>query len=190
MAEIKRGAKSGGRAGGIGAIMVGLVGCIAYGYLGEGITILIGTLVYAIVGAIAGVVLGVIYGAAYRYLPGRTSIFKGISAGIVLTAVEIWLAYCLGIESNADDPAALIIGAFPLIWGVVTGLLWEPAPLITVDREKKQRIISIAAFCGGGVFVLPQIFGGSVDVLEVMASSMAGAWIFGGLAALVLVQRT
>lgn len=113
MAEFKRGMAAGARAGIPFAILIGLVNT-AYGKPSGGV---IGVVIG---GIIIGAILGAIYAAVYGHLPGAKSTLKGISLGIVVGFLP-----GLGWILNAEPVRGVMLWISSLVWGVLTGYLWD-----------------------------------------------------------------
>lgn len=129
MAEFKRGAGSGAKAGAVYGFITVIIGIIyAYATLAPGYTIyteraLSLVFAYVIAGAIVGVIFGMIYAAAYNHLPGAKSIVKGASLGIAWwLVIGLGLMYLLGSAIDAAHIVSSLISA--LIWGTLVGFFW------------------------------------------------------------------
>ncbi len=130
MAEFKRGATAGLRAGVIFGVILAIMGVVyVYATLAPGYIIrterVIGLIIgYAIAGGIVGIIFGAIYATAYKHLPGGKSILKGLSLGIVWwIVVGLGIGYILGNAIDAYYVATSLISA--LIWGSLIGFFWD-----------------------------------------------------------------
>lgn len=90
---------------------------------------------FAIIPAsLVGLVFGLVYAAAYKFLPGSTSMKKGMTFSVIF-----WLIYCVIsggvllsiIQGYLPDWVALLVNSvivgfiFSLIWGSTLGWVWD-----------------------------------------------------------------
>lgn len=163
MAQIIRGIKAGGFAGIVFGltymIVAGITSLAYYDIYSKYFTMIIPEITRSsvialalsaiiaglIAGIVVGIIFGVIYAISYDYLPGTTSMKKGVQLAVVL-----WLIFDIFIEYFIFSSSMefyilnnIVIGFFSsIIWGIAVGTFWdkqEKIALIDIDQHIKKN---------------------------------------------------
>jgi hypothetical protein len=111
-----------------------------------------------------GIIFGVVFAALYSSLPGTTSIVKGVVLSSVLwiiTVIEVtytmpgWFSiggtYYGGTVNLSSITLALIGIASALVFGVLTGFLWDRFRATRLVGAGKARPVLLVGFVVGGI---------------------------------------
>jgi len=118
---------------------------------------------------VRGIIFGVVFAALYHYLPGTTSVKKGVVLSSflwIVTVIEViyrtpgWptddtiiggIFYYGGTISLSSLRLALAGIISTLFFGTLTGLLWHRLPGKELKEERKGRSVLLVSFILGGV---------------------------------------
>ena len=118
---------------------------------------------------VRGIVFGAVFAALYNYLPGVTGIVKGIALALflwIVTVIEViyrtpgWatdntiiggIFYYSGTISLSSLSLALAGIISTLVFGVLTGFLWDRFRGKELTEERKGRPVLLVSFILGGV---------------------------------------
>jgi hypothetical protein len=117
---------------------------------------------------VRGIVFGAVFAALYSCLPGSASIKKGLMLSVFLSVVAfvgavyrtpgwpatVWVpdgAYYIGTLNLSSLGLALAGIISALIFGVLTGFLWDRFRGKGLMEERKGRSVLLISFIGGGI---------------------------------------
>jgi hypothetical protein len=120
---------------------------------------------------VRGIIFGAVFAALYDYLPGVTSIVKGVvlsSFFWIVTVINVmyltpgwpWAAHSNefvgthygGVVSLASLSLALVSIVSPLIFGALTGFLWDRFRAKRLAEARKGGPVLLVSFIMGGVY--------------------------------------
>jgi hypothetical protein len=122
-----------------------------------------------------GIVFGVVFAALYNFLPGTTSVKKGVVLSAFLYIIALvgaiyttpgWPTegntidgiYYIGTLNLSSLGLALAGIISALVFGVLTGFLWDRFRGKELAEERKGRSVLLVSFIMGGViWVLPAV---------------------------------
>jgi hypothetical protein len=113
---------------------------------------------------VRGIIFGVIFGALYNFLPGGTSIVKGMVLSLLLWIVAlIEVIYTMpewsGVRGTyyggtvvLSSISFIFVGImFALLFGALTGLLWDRFRGRELTDERTGRPVLLVSFILGGI---------------------------------------
>ena len=219
MADFGRGIKAGVATGGVYIVISVILGAIGYefGYLwqfiyaaglGTAFGLTVSSFIYELLlqYVLRGIIFGAVFAVLYDYLPGVTSVVKGVVLSSFLWIVTVinvmyltpgwpWAAHSNefvgthygGIVSLASPSLALVSIISALVFGALTGFLWDRFRAKRLAEARKGSPVLLVSFIMGGLmwalFAIGFIIG---VVIEGAPAVSPGFWWEGILAALVV----
>jgi hypothetical protein len=194
MADFKRGIKAGVAAAAVYLIIAVILAVIGRTFwypgnfiyaAGLGISpgftdfpFVIYSIIYSILSyMIRGIIFGAVFAALYNYLPGGTSIVKGVVLSAFLWIIAViqaiyttpgwaWYAdgfsgsgtYYSGMISLSSVGLALAGIISALVFGTLVGAIWNRLKAKKMTEEREGRLVLLVSFILGGLmWVLPAI---------------------------------
>jgi hypothetical protein len=199
LADFKRGIKAGISTGGIYIVISAILGAIGYksGYLWQfieaaGLGTVFGLTVSSFIHellfqyVVRGVIFGAVFAVLYDYLPGVTSVVKGVVLSAFLCIVALvgaiyitpgwptngWISdgfYYTGTLNLSSLNLALAAIISALAFGALTGFLWNKFRGREFTDERKGKSVLLISFILGGVtwillaetFIIEVVIGGA-----------------------------
>jgi len=123
---------------------------------------------------VRGIIFGAIFAALFSFLPGTASVKKGVVLSAFLWIVgAVWLIYVTPgwptdgawtlivvglVVSLSSISQALVSIVSALVFGALTGFLWDRFRGKELTEERKGRSVLLVSFIMGGVYwVLPAV---------------------------------
>ena len=130
---------------------------------------------------IRGIIFGAVFAVLYNYLPGVTSIVKGVVVSAFLWIVgAVWLVYVMPgwhtdgaatliavglMVSLSSVSRALVSIVSALVFGALTGFLWDKFRGKELTGERKGRSVLLVSFIMGGVYSVLVAVGFLIDAV-------------------------
>jgi len=219
LADFGRGIKAGAAVTGVYLIIALILGAIGYkslylwqfiyaAGLGTALGLTVSSFIYELLFqyVVRGIIFGAVFAALYDYLPGVTSIVKGVvlsSFFWIVTVINVmyltpgwpWAPHSNefvgthygGIVSLASLSLALVSIVSALVFGALTGFLWDRFRVKRLAEARKGSPVLLVSFIMGGLmwalFTIGFILG---VVIEGAPAVSPGFWWEGILATLVV----